>query len=136
MSKRILIVDDEESIRSSLERLLSYEKYKALTAADGAAALDLAANERIDIVLLDIKMPGMDGLEVLGKLKELRPDLPVIIISGHGTIATAVDATKLGAFDFLEKPIDMERLLLTVRNGINQADLARQNIQLQKKKLI
>jgi two-component system nitrogen regulation response regulator NtrX len=133
MSKRILIVDDEESIRSSLERLLSYEKYKALTAADGAAALDLAASERIDIVLLDIKMPGMDGLEVLGKLKELRPDLPVIIISGHGTIATAVDATKLGAFDFLEKPIDMERLLLTVRNGINQAELARQNIQLQKK---
>ncbi len=133
MSKRILIVDDEESIRSSLERLLSYEKFKTFTAADGAAALELAASERIDVVLLDIKMPGMDGLEVLGKLKELRPDLPVIIISGHGTISTAVDATKLGAFDFLEKPIDMERLLLTVRNGINQADLARQNVQLQKK---
>jgi two-component system, NtrC family, nitrogen regulation response regulator NtrX len=133
MSKRIMIVDDEESIRSSLERLLSYEKYKTFTAADGAAALELAASERIDVVLLDIKMPGMDGLEVLGKLKELRPDLPVVIISGHGTISTAVDATKLGAFDFLEKPIDMERLLLTVRNGINQAELARQNVQLQKK---
>jgi|WetSurMetagenome_2_1015567.scaffolds.fasta_scaffold105505_1 two-component system, NtrC family, nitrogen regulation response regulator NtrX len=133
MSKRVLIVDDEESIRSSLERLLSYEKYKTFTAADGAAALDLAASERIDVVLLDIKMPGMDGLEVLQKLKELHPGLPVIIISGHGTISTAVDATKLGAYDFLEKPIDMERLLLTIRNGVNQAELARQNVQLQRK---
>ncbi len=133
MSKRVLIVDDEESIRSSLERLLSYEKFKTFAAADGAAALDLAASERIDVVLLDIKMPGMDGLEVLGKLKELHPGLPVIIISGHGTISTAVDATKLGAYDFLEKPIDMERLLLTIRNGVNQAELARQNVQLQRK---
>jgi two-component system, NtrC family, nitrogen regulation response regulator NtrX len=133
MSKRVLIVDDEESIRSSLERLLSYEKFKTFAAADGAAALDLAASERIDVVLLDIKMPGMDGLEVLGKLKELHPGLPVIIISGHGTISTAVDATKLGAFDFLEKPIDMERLLLTIRNGVNQAELTRQNVQLQRK---
>ena len=133
MSKRVLIVDDEESIRSSLERLLSYEKYKTFAAADGAAALDIAASERVDVVLLDIKMPGMDGLEVLGKLKELHPHLPVIIISGHGTISTAVDATKLGAFDFLEKPIDMERLLLTIRNGVNQAELARQNVQLQRK---
>jgi two-component system nitrogen regulation response regulator NtrX len=74
----------------------------------------------------------MDGLEVLGKLKELHPGLPVIIISGHGTISTAVDATKLGAFDFLEKPIDMERLLLTIRNGVNQAELSRQNVQLQR----
>jgi len=133
MSKRVLIVDDEESIRSSLERLLSYEKFKTFAAADGAAALDLAASERIDVVLLDIKMPGMDGLEVLGKLKELHPGLPVIIISGHGTISTAVDATKLGAYDFLEKPIDMDRLLLTIRNGVNQAELARQNVQLQRK---
>jgi two-component system nitrogen regulation response regulator NtrX len=133
MSKRVLIVDDEESIRSSLERLLSYEKFKTFSAGDGAAALDLAASERIDVVLLDIKMPGMDGLEVLGKLKEQHPDLPVVIISGHGTISTAVDATKLGAFDFLEKPIDMERLLLTIRNGINQAELARRNVQLERK---
>ena len=133
MSKRVLIVDDEESIRSSLERLLSFEKFKTFSAGDGETALDLASSERVDIVLLDIKMPGMDGLEVLGKLKDLRPDLPVIIISGHGTISTAVEATKLGAFDFLEKPIDMERLLLTIRNGINQAELVRENVQLQKK---
>ena len=133
MSKRVLIVDDEDGIRSSLERLLSFEKFKTFAAADGASALDLAASERIDIVLLDIKMPGMDGLEVLGKLKELLPDLPVIIISGHGTISTAVEATKLGAFDFLEKPLDAERLLLSIRNGINQAELARRNVQLEQK---
>jgi len=133
MSKRVLIVDDEESIRSSLERLLSYEKFKTLSAPDGAAALDLVAGERVDIVLLDIKMPGMDGLEVLQKMKDLHPDLPVIIISGHGTITTAVEATKLGAFDFIEKPIDIERLLLTIRNGMSHAELARENVQLQKR---
>ncbi len=133
MSKRVLIVDDEESIRSSLERLLSFEKFKTFSAADGRAALDLAASERVDIVLLDIKMPGMDGLEVLGSLRERHPSLPVIIISGHGTIGTAVEATKLGAFDFLEKPIDMERLLLTIRNGLAQADLARRNVQLEQR---
>jgi two-component system nitrogen regulation response regulator NtrX len=133
MSKRVLIVDDEASIRSSLERLLSFEKFKTFAAADGASALDIASSERIDIILLDIKMPGMDGLEVLGKLKELHPDLPVIIISGHGMISTAVEATKLGAFDFLEKPLDAERLLLSIRNGINQAELARRNVQLQQK---
>jgi two-component system nitrogen regulation response regulator NtrX len=133
MSKRVLVVDDEESIRSSLERLLAFEKYKTFTAADGRAALDLVAGERIDVVLLDVKMPGMDGLEVLQKMKEILPDLPVIIISGHGTITTAVEATKLGAYDFIEKPIDMERLLLTIRNGIHQAELSRENVQLQKK---
>lgn len=133
MSKRVLIVDDEESIRSSLERLLVFERYKTFTAADGREALEKAASERIDIVLLDIKMPGMDGLEVLGKLKETNPGLPVVIISGHGTISTAVEATKLGAYDFIEKPIDMERLLLTIRNGVNQAELARRNVQLERK---
>jgi two-component system nitrogen regulation response regulator NtrX len=133
MSKRVLIVDDEESIRSSLERLLSFEKFKTFTAADGRAAIDLAASERVDIVLLDVKMPGMDGLEVLGSLREQHPALPVIIISGHGTIGTAVEATKLGAFDFLEKPIDMERLLLTIRNGLAQAELARRNVQLERR---
>ncbi len=133
MSKRVLIVDDEESIRNSLEKLLSYEKYKTYTAAEGKSGLETIADERIDIVLLDIKMPGMDGLDVLQKIKEMRGDLPVVIISGHGTIATAVEATKLGAFDFIEKPIDLERLLLTIRNGIKQGELARQNVQLRKR---
>ena len=133
MSKRVLIVDDEQSIRSSLEKLLSYEKYKTYTAADGRSGLETIAGQRIDIVLLDIKMPGMDGLEVLQKIREMRSDLPVVIISGHGTIATAVEATKLGAFDFIEKPIDLERLLLTIRNGIKQGELARQNLQLKER---
>lgn len=133
MSKRVLIVDDEESIRNSLEKILTYERYRVFTAADGQGALDLAENERIDIVLLDIKMPGMDGLEVLAALKQRQPDLPVVIISGHGTIGTAVEATKLGAFDFIEKPIDMDRLLLTLRNGLAQAELSRRNIQLEKR---
>jgi two-component system nitrogen regulation response regulator NtrX len=133
MSKRVLIVDDEQSIRSSLERLLTFEKFKTFSAADGRAAIELAASERVDIVLLDIKMPGMDGLEVLEALREQYPSLPVIIISGHGTINTAVEATKLGAFDFLEKPIDMERLLLTIRNGLAQAELARRNVQLERR---
>ena len=130
MSKRVLIVDDEESVRSSLEKLLAFEKYTTFSAADGESALEKVAGERIDLVLLDIKMPGMDGIEVLQRIKETRSDLPVVIISGHGTISTAVEATKLGAFDFLEKPIDMDRLLLTVRNGIKQGELSRQNEQL------
>ena len=132
MSKQVLIVDDEESIRVSLGKLLSYEKYGTFTAPEGESALQIVSDERIDIVLLDIKMPGMDGLEVLGKMKEIRPELPVIIISGHGTISTAVEATKLGAFDFLEKPIDLERMLLTLRNGIKQGELSTQNVRLRK----
>lgn len=130
MSKRVLIVDDEESVRKSLEKLLAYEKYDTFSAADGESALEVVSSELVDLVLLDIKMPGMDGLEVLQRIKDIRSDLPVVIISGHGTIATAVEATKLGAFDFLEKPIDLDRLLLTVRNGIKQGRLSQQNVQL------
>ena len=135
MSKRVLIVDDEESIRVTLEKLLAYEKYRTVTAVDGPSALAAVEDERIDIVLLDIKMPGMDGLEVLEKLKHMREDLPVVIISGHGTIATAVEATRLGAFDFIEKPIDLDRLLLTIRNGLRQGELASQNLRLRERVL-
>jgi two-component system nitrogen regulation response regulator NtrX len=135
MSKMVLIVDDEESIRSSLEKLLSYEKYQTVTAPDGPTALEIVSSEKIDIVLLDIKMPGMDGLEVLQKLRDQRTDLPVVIISGHGNISTAVEATKLGAFDFIEKPIDLDRLLLTVRNGLKQGELAEQNVRLKEQVL-
>lgn len=133
MSKKVLIVDDEKSIRDSLEKLLSYEDYSVLTAPEGTAAIETVKNEIVDIVLLDIKMPGMDGIEVLEELKRMEPFLPVIIISGHGNIDTAVKATKLGAYDFIEKPIDLDRVLLTVRNGIRQGRLARQNIRLKKK---
>jgi two-component system nitrogen regulation response regulator NtrX len=133
MSKRVLIVDDEESIRSVLVRLLTYEKFSTLTATDGKSAIEAVSNELLDIVLLDVKMPGMDGIEVLKRIKRMDPALPVVIVSGHGTIETAVEATKLGAFDFIEKPIDMDRVLLTVRNGIKQGRLTRQNIRLKRR---
>jgi len=133
MSRKVLVVDDEKSIRKSLEKLLSYEKYQTLTAPDGKTALGIVGQEMVDIVLLDIKMPGMDGIEVLKRIKNLNPALPVVIISGHGTVETAVEATKLGAFDFIEKPIDLERVLLTVRNGIQHGRLSRQNLQLKKR---
>ncbi|MBD3179679.1 MAG: response regulator [Candidatus Latescibacteria bacterium] len=133
MSRRVLIVDDEKSIRDSLKKLLSYEDYRVFTAPEGNAAIKTVRTERVDLVLLDIKMPGMDGIEVLEELKKIEPHLPVIIISGHGNIETAVKATKLGAYDFIEKPIDLDRVLLAVRNGIRQGRLARQNVRLKKK---
>ncbi|HMA76477.1 MAG TPA: sigma-54 dependent transcriptional regulator [Candidatus Krumholzibacteriaceae bacterium] len=133
MSKKVLIVDDEKSIRNVLVKLLSYEKFATLTASDGKSAIETVKNEVVDIVLLDIKMPGIDGIEVLEQVKRIDPSLPVVIVSGHGTVETAVEATKLGAFDFIEKPIDMERVLLTVRNGIKQGRLTRQNISLKKR---
>jgi two-component system nitrogen regulation response regulator NtrX len=118
---RILIVDDDATIRDSLERVLDYEDYAVTTAADGPKALELLAERRFDLALLDIKMPGMDGLEVLERAKKLHADLVCIMVSGHGTVQTAVEATKLGAFDFLEKPPDRDRLLVTIRNGLQQA---------------
>jgi len=133
MSRKVLIVDDEKSIRDSLEKLLSYEDYAVMTAPEGRSAIETVRDEIVDIVLLDIKMPGMDGIEVLEELKRIDQHLPVIIISGHGNIETAVRATKLGAYDFIEKPVDLDRVLLAVRNGIKQGRLARQNIRLKKK---
>jgi DNA-binding NtrC family response regulator len=118
---RILIVDDDATIRDALERVLDYEDYAVTTAADGPKALELLAERRFDLALLDIKMPGMDGLEVLERAKKLHEDLVCIMVSGHGTVQTAVEATKLGAFDFLEKPPDRDRLLVTIRNGLQQA---------------
>ncbi len=130
MAKTILVVDDEKGIRDSLRRLLEYEKYNVVLAEDGRGALQAAENERVDLALLDIKMPGLDGMEVLSSLHESQPELPVIIISGHGTIQTAVEATRLGAFDFIEKPIDADRILLVIRNGLAQRRLIRENISL------
>jgi two-component system nitrogen regulation response regulator NtrX len=133
MPKTVLVADDEKGIRETLRRLLEYEKYRVILAEDGPQALSIVEKELVDIVLLDIKMPGMDGLEVLSKLHSLYPQLPVVIISGHGTIQTAVESTKLGAFDFIEKPIDADRILLVIRNGLAQANLLRENIFLKRK---
>jgi len=103
-----------------LRLILEYEGYEYIEAADGTSALSLLTEEKPDLLLLDIKMPGMDGLELLRRLKEEGIDTQVVVISGHGTIATAVEATRLGAFDFLEKPLEREKLLLVIRNALKQ----------------
>jgi two-component system nitrogen regulation response regulator NtrX len=130
MPKTILIADDEQGVRESLKRLLEFESYRVLLAEDGTSALEVVRAEFVDLVLLDIKMPGMDGLEALSHIHDGHPELPVVIISGHGTIQTAVEATRLGAFDFIEKPIDADRILLVIRNGLEQRKLLKENISL------
>jgi len=131
---KILVVDDEENIRKSLKMILEYEGYIFLEAVDGEEALDIVEETvGMDLILLDVKLPGKDGLEVLAEIKK-RPYSPeVIMISGHGTIQTAVEATKLGAFDFLEKPLHRERILLNIRNALNQSELRRECLDLRKK---
>jgi len=120
---KILVIDDEPDIRKTLKMTLEYEGYEVLTASSGNEGLDRSRGERPDAVLLDIKMPGLDGLEVLEKLKALGSDAAVLMISGHGDIGDAVKATRLGAIDFLEKPLEQERLLLAVRNALEQRRL-------------
>jgi len=129
----ILVVDDEKSIRNTLKEVLEYEKYQVELAEDGKKALELCAQNNYDAVLCDIKMPGMDGIEVLGKLHDQSPDIPVIMISGHGTIDTAVEAIKKGAFDYIEKPPDMNRLLVSIRNALDRTNLITETRVLRKK---
>ena len=126
---RILVVDDESSIRKTLKDILEFEKHKVELAPNGADALDLFREDEFDAVLLDIKMPEMDGLEVLEKMMQIR-EAPVIMISGHGTIETAVEAIKKGAYDFIVKPPDLNRLLITIRNAIEKKELVTQTRQL------
>lgn len=123
--KTILITDDEKSVRDSVAMILNYENYNTLFAEDGKKALAQLENseQTVDAVILDIKMPEMDGIEVLQKIKKMNKDLPVIMISGHGTIETAVEATKLGAYDFLTKPLDRDKLLVTLRNALEHRKL-------------
>jgi two-component system nitrogen regulation response regulator NtrX len=120
---RILVVDDESDIRASLKMILEYEGMEFIDADSGPKAIERVEDENPDAVLLDIKMPRMDGLEVLAEMRRRRPGLPVVMISGHGTIATAVEATKLGAFDFMEKPLERERVLLVLRNALERRRL-------------
>jgi two-component system nitrogen regulation response regulator NtrX len=128
---RILIVDDEASIRRSLAGILSDEGFAAAEAAEGEAALaELRGETPPDLVLLDIAMPGRDGVEILEEMQRTWPSLPVVMMSGHGTIETAVRATQLGAFDFLEKPLSVEKLLLTIRHALERARLERENQRL------
>ncbi|MGL6267524.1 MAG: sigma-54-dependent transcriptional regulator, partial [Chitinophagaceae bacterium] len=119
----ILIIDDEKSIRKTLSEILSYEGYKIEEAGDGEEGLKKFQEKVYDVVLCDIKMPKMDGLEFLDKAGESNPDVPVIMISGHGTIETAVEAVKKGAYDYIAKPPDLNRLLITIRNAMDKTNL-------------
>jgi DNA-binding NtrC family response regulator len=132
MSK-ILVIDDERSIRTTLKEILEYEKYQVDLAEDGQQGIDLIRKNEYDIILCDIKMPGMDGIEVLEKIQILTPDSPVVMISGHGNIDTAVESIKKGAFDFIEKPLDLNRLLITIRNAMDKSNLITETKVLKKK---
>jgi two-component system nitrogen regulation response regulator NtrX len=127
MKPRILVVDDDPAIRESMRMTLDYEGYEVLLAPTAQDGIGVIERETPDLVFLDIKMPGMDGLEALSRIRGLRDALPVIIISGHGTVATAVEATKLGAFTFIEKPFESERVLLEARNALAQGRLRDEN---------
>jgi two-component system nitrogen regulation response regulator NtrX len=127
MKPRILVIDDESAIRDSFKMILEYEGYEVLSAATGEEGIAQAEREAPDLIFLDVKMPGMDGLEVLQRLRHIVEVTPVVVISGHGTVSTAVEATKLGAFDFIEKPLERERVLVTVRNAVDSRRLRTEN---------
>jgi two-component system, NtrC family, nitrogen regulation response regulator NtrX len=129
----ILVIDDERSIRNTLKEVLEYENHKVDLAVDGVEGLDMFSKNKYDIVLCDIKMPNMDGLEVLERMFEQSSDATVIMISGHGNIDTAVEAIKKGAFDFIEKPLDLNRLLITIRNGLDKTTLITETKVLKRK---
>lgn len=130
---KILIVDDQRSIRNTIKELLEMESHTPLTAGDAAEALQIIEREKIDMVISDIKMPNMDGIELLSIIKATHPDIAVIMISGHGDILTAVDCMHKGAYDFIEKPIEMNRLLVTVRNGLERHELLQETKTLRRK---
>jgi two-component system nitrogen regulation response regulator NtrX len=123
MARTILIVDDEESIIQSLQGILSDEGFDVISATSGSSAVEKIDETMPDLVLLDIWMPGIDGIEALIKIKEAHPQLPVVMMSGHGTIETAVKATKLGAYDFIEKPLSLEKVLLCINNAVDHSKL-------------
>lgn len=130
---KILIIDDERFIRASLREILEYEKYEVIEAQDGAEGLQKIKDEEVDLVLCDVKMPILDGMDVLDQAKQLDRSPLFIMISAHGTIETAVEATKKGAFDFISKPPDLNRLLLTVRNALDKKQLVTETKVLKKK---
>jgi DNA-binding NtrC family response regulator len=129
----ILVIDDEKSIRNTLQEVLEYENHKVDLATNGSEGLDLFEKGNYDVVLCDIKMPGMDGIEVLEKLHEQAHDVPIIMISGHGNIDTAVEAIKKGAYDFIEKPLDLNRLLVSMRNATERNELVTETRVLKRK---
>ena len=130
---KILIVDDDQGIRKTLKNILEFEKYQVEEAQDGFECLIKLKRNDYDIIILDIKMPKMDGMETLERIEKLKPDTPVLMISGHGTIDTAVDAVKKGAYDFIQKPPDLNRLLITLRNALDRSTLITEKKVLQKR---
>ncbi|MDP3910381.1 MAG: sigma-54 dependent transcriptional regulator [Gemmatimonadales bacterium] len=129
-SRRVLIVDDEKGIREALKQVLEYEEIEVAVCASGHEAVRVYPDFQPHLVFLDVKMEGMDGLETLKRLRELDPHAQIVMISGHGTIQTAVEATQLGAYDFLEKPLDTDRILLTLRNALQHVVLVSENVRL------
>lgn len=130
---KILLVDDEASIRMALKEILEYEGHIVIESPDALAAIKAVGQETFDLIISDIKMPKMDGLEFLSKVKELGIDAPIVMITGHGTIDTAVESIKKGAFDFIQKPLDLNRILVTVRNATQSAQMVRETKSLKKK---
>ncbi len=130
---KILIIDDERSIRNSLKEILEMEDYKVDTAENGSDGCEKAEKEKYDAIFCDIKMPGMDGIEVLSKLIEDGVETPIVMISGHADINTAVECIKKGAFDFIEKPLDLNRILITIKNATDKANLVKETKILKKK---
>jgi len=130
---KILIIDDESSIRNTLKEILEYEKYEVDEGKDGTEGVKLIEKNKYDLVFCDIKMPKMDGIEVLAKVQEIKPETPMVMISGHGTIDTAVESIKKGAFDFIPKPLDLNRILVTLRNALEKVDLVKETKVLRKK---
>ncbi len=129
---KVLVIDDEKAIRNTLKEVLEYEKHIVDLAEDGISGIEMFEKNDYDVILCDIKMANMDGIEVLQKIEETTTEIPVIMISGHGNIDTAVEAIKKGAFDFLEKPIDLNRLLITMRNAMDKSNLITQTRVLKK----
>lgn len=129
----ILIIDDEKSIRKTLTEILSFEGYKIDEASDGEEGLKTFKDKAYDVVLCDIKMPKLDGIEFLQKAGEINPDIPIIMISGHGNIETAVEAVKKGAYDYISKPPDLNRLLITIRNAMDKSSLVTETKVLKRK---
>src|SRR5690606_33324163 len=128
-----LIIDDEKSIRHSRKEILEYESYKVDEAPDGIEGIKMAEKTKYDLIFCDIKMPKMDGIEVLENLQSKCPEVPVVMISGHGNIDTAVEAIQNGAFDFIAKPLDLNRILITVRNAMDRTVLVKETKTLRRK---
>jgi two-component system, NtrC family, nitrogen regulation response regulator NtrX len=130
---RVLVIDDEKSIRNTLKEILEYEGFEVDLASDGFEGLEFFEREKYNLVLCDIKMPKVDGLEILEKALNITSDVPFVMISGHANVETAVDSIKKGAFDFIEKPLDLNRLLITIRNAMERAKLVTQTKSLKRK---